>query len=143
MFGQFAIYRARRYRLTRTIWRGVRFWMDGSGWAYAWWAVLWGFLVVLTLGLLLPWRQAALERYKMQHSGYGDLEGHSRAKDRSCSSAPGGCGLPLRSPWCCFRCFPLSMRSSRPSNGAGGCRCIRFGAVRLGSKLERGAFIGL
>src|SRR5262245_32873101 len=42
-FGQFAIYRARRYRLTRTVWRGVRFWMDGSGWAYAWRAVLWGF----------------------------------------------------------------------------------------------------
>ena len=48
-FGQFAIYRARRYRLTRTIWRGVRFWMDGSGWAYAWRAVLWGFLVALRL----------------------------------------------------------------------------------------------
>jgi uncharacterized membrane protein YjgN (DUF898 family) len=35
VFGQFAIYRARRYRLTRTVWRGVRFWMSGSGWAYA------------------------------------------------------------------------------------------------------------
>ena len=35
VFGQFAIYRARRYRLTRTVWRGVRFWMTGSGWAYA------------------------------------------------------------------------------------------------------------
>ncbi|MFX7021358.1 DUF898 family protein, partial [Acinetobacter baumannii] len=35
VFGQFAIYRARRYRLTRTVWRGVRFWMDGSGWRYA------------------------------------------------------------------------------------------------------------
>jgi uncharacterized membrane protein YjgN (DUF898 family) len=35
LFGQFAIYRARRYRLTRTVWRGVRFWMDGSGWEYA------------------------------------------------------------------------------------------------------------
>jgi uncharacterized membrane protein YjgN (DUF898 family) len=31
VFGQFAIYRARRYRLTRTVWRGVRFWMSGSG----------------------------------------------------------------------------------------------------------------
>ena len=28
---QFAAYRARRYRLTRTVWRGVRFWMTGSG----------------------------------------------------------------------------------------------------------------
>ena len=34
-FGQFAIFRARRYRLTRTVWRGVRFWMDGSGWLYS------------------------------------------------------------------------------------------------------------
>jgi uncharacterized membrane protein YjgN (DUF898 family) len=32
LFGQFAIFRARRYRLTRTVWRGVRFWMSGSGW---------------------------------------------------------------------------------------------------------------
>ena len=30
-FWQFAIYRTRRYRLTRTVWRGVRFWMTGSG----------------------------------------------------------------------------------------------------------------
>src|SRR6204780_120150 len=75
LFGQFAIYRARRYRLTRTIWRGVRFWMDGSGWAYAGRALLWGVLVILTLGLALPWREAALERYKMQHSHYGDLQG--------------------------------------------------------------------
>jgi uncharacterized membrane protein YjgN (DUF898 family) len=75
LFGQFAVYRARRYRLTRTIWRGVRFWMDGSGWAYAMRAAGWGLLTVLTLGALLPWRQAALERYKMRHCHYGDLPG--------------------------------------------------------------------
>ena len=75
VFGQFAIYRARRYRLTRTVWRGVRFWMTGSGWAYAARAALWMLLMPLTLGLILPWREAALERYKMRHSHYGDLEG--------------------------------------------------------------------
>jgi uncharacterized membrane protein YjgN (DUF898 family) len=75
LFGQFAIYRARRYRLTRTVWRGVRFWMDGSGWAYAARAALWGLLMILTLGLILPWREAALERYKMRHCHYGDLQG--------------------------------------------------------------------
>ena len=75
VFGQFAIYRARRYRLTRTVWRGVRFWMDGSGWAYAARATLWGLFAIVTLGTALPWRQAALERYKMQHSWYGDLQG--------------------------------------------------------------------
>ena len=75
LFGQFAIFRARRYRLTRTVWRGVRFWMSGSGWIYALKASLWGLLVMLTLGLALPWRTAALERYKMGHSYYGDLRG--------------------------------------------------------------------
>jgi uncharacterized membrane protein YjgN (DUF898 family) len=75
VFGQFAIYRARRYRLTRTVWRGVRFWMDGSGWAYAARATLWGLFAIVTLGIALPWRHAALERYKMRHSWYGDLQG--------------------------------------------------------------------
>src|SRR5450755_1905914 len=58
LFGQFAVYRARRYRLTRTVWRGVRFWMSGSGWAYAARAALWGVLMLPTLGLILPWREA-------------------------------------------------------------------------------------
>jgi len=75
VFGQFAIYRARRYRLTRTVWRGVRLWMDGSGWIYAWWASVWLLLVIVTLGIAMPWRAAALERYKMEHSWYGDLQG--------------------------------------------------------------------
>jgi uncharacterized membrane protein YjgN (DUF898 family) len=75
LFGQFAIYRARRYRLTRTVWRGVRFWMDGSGWAYAMRAAGWALLTGLSLGAVVPWREAALERYKMRHCHYGDLQG--------------------------------------------------------------------
>jgi uncharacterized membrane protein YjgN (DUF898 family) len=75
LLAQFAIYRARRYRLTRTVWRGVRFWMDGSGWSYAARAAGWTFLTALTLGAVLPWREAALERYKMRHCYYGDLAG--------------------------------------------------------------------
>ena len=75
VFQQFAIYRARRYRLTRTIWRGLRFWMSGSGWSYALRSSLWLLAVVLTLGLAHPWRVAALERYKLRHTFYGDLQG--------------------------------------------------------------------
>jgi uncharacterized membrane protein YjgN (DUF898 family) len=75
LFGQFAIYRARRYRLTRTVWRGVRFWMDGSGWVYALRAAWWTVLAIGTIGILLPWRAAALERYKMRHCYYGELQG--------------------------------------------------------------------
>ena len=32
VLGQYAIYRARRYRLTRTVYRGVRFHQTGSAW---------------------------------------------------------------------------------------------------------------
>ncbi|HKY86116.1 MAG TPA: DUF898 family protein, partial [Pseudorhodoplanes sp.] len=75
LFTQFAVYRARRYRLTRTIWRGVRLWMTGSGWNYAVRAVAWSMLTGVTLGLALPWMRASLERYKMRHTFYGDLPG--------------------------------------------------------------------
>ena len=59
MFGQFAVYRARRYRLTRTIWRGLRFWMTGSGWSYAGRSMLWALLLGPTIGFGYPWRMAA------------------------------------------------------------------------------------
>jgi uncharacterized membrane protein YjgN (DUF898 family) len=79
LFAQFAIYRARRYRLTRTVWRGVRCSMTGSGVGYAWRAGLWALLVIVTLGLALPWARAALERYKMRNTAYGDLQGRFEA----------------------------------------------------------------
>ena len=79
LFGQFAIYRARRYRLTRTVWRGVRFWMTGSGWSYAWRAALWMAAVGLTLGFAYPWQMAALERFKMRHTNYGTMPGRFEA----------------------------------------------------------------
>ncbi len=57
-----AVYRARRYRLRRTRWRGIRGTLTGSpvSFAYTWtWT---GLLVVLTLGWALPWRQVKLYR---------------------------------------------------------------------------------
>jgi uncharacterized membrane protein YjgN (DUF898 family) len=93
LFGQFAIYRARRYRLTRTVWRGVRFWMSGSGWAYSMRAAGWGLLALITLGLALPWREAALERYKMRHSYYGDLQGSFEGRGWEFFKRGWGCGF--------------------------------------------------
>ena len=75
VLGQYAAYRARSYRATRTTFRGLRFWMDGSAWAYARKAALWDLATVLTLGLAYPWRKAALERYMMQHTLFGSLRG--------------------------------------------------------------------
>jgi len=71
----FGVYRARRYRASRTVFRGVRFWMTGRGWAYAFRAILWDFATVLTLGLALPWAYASLERYRMRHTYYGNVQG--------------------------------------------------------------------
>lgn len=72
-FGQFAVYRARRYRLTRTVLRGIRFHQTGAAWRYAFRALFWWTLIAITLGLAYPWAQASLERYKMSNTFYGDL----------------------------------------------------------------------
>jgi uncharacterized membrane protein YjgN (DUF898 family) len=75
ILGQYAIYRARRYRLTRTIYRGLRFHQEGSAWAYAFRAIAWWIVTALTFGLAYPFQLASLERYKMRNTFYGDLAG--------------------------------------------------------------------
>lgn len=143
LFGQFAIYRARRYRLSRTVWRGVRFWMTGSGWAYAWRAFAWGLLVVLTLGIVLPWRDAALERYKMRHSHYGSLQGHFE-----------GTGFEYfkRSWWLWLLAWvslvipvliPFVYAAYKGVQWRWWIEGVRFGDVRFESSLKRNALLGL
>lgn len=143
VFGQFAIYRARRYRLTRTIWRGVRFWMDGSGWAYALRAVLWNALVGVTLGFALPWREAALERYKMRHSYYGDLQGSFEGTGWEFFKR--GWWLWLLAPFALyiFPAAPFVYAAFKAVEWRWWLSGIRFGGVRLESRLTRGALIGL
>ena len=75
LLGQFAYFRARRYRLTRTVYRGVRFFQTGSAWNYSIRSNLWSIVILLTFGLAYPWATASLERYKMRHTQFGDLEG--------------------------------------------------------------------
>jgi uncharacterized membrane protein YjgN (DUF898 family) len=143
LFGQFAIYRARRYRLTRTVWRGVRFWMSGSGWAYAGRAALWAVAVGLTLGLLLPWREAALERYKMRHSYYGDLQGSFEGQGWEFFKR--GWWLWLLAPFALY-IFPLApfvYGAFKAVEWRWWLSGIRFGGVGLESSLRRGALIGL
>jgi uncharacterized membrane protein YjgN (DUF898 family) len=143
VFGQFAIYRARRYRLTRTVWRGVRFWMDGSGWIYAWWASVWLLLVIVTLGLALPWRAAALERYKMRHSWYGDLQGNFEGKGWEF----------FKRIWWLWLVGPLALLLSpglpflyayyKAVEWRWWVSGIRFGGVSVESKMESDALIDL
>jgi uncharacterized membrane protein YjgN (DUF898 family) len=75
VFGQYAYFRARRYRLTRTVFRGLRFHQSGSAFSYALRALLWWIATGITLGLAYPWAQASLERYKLAHTHYGEWQG--------------------------------------------------------------------
>jgi|SRR5450631_2712516 uncharacterized membrane protein YjgN (DUF898 family) len=76
VLGQYAVYRARRYRLTRTIYRGLRFHQEGSAWRYALRASLWWLASGLTIGLAYPFQIASLERFKMRNTYYGDRGGN-------------------------------------------------------------------
>jgi uncharacterized membrane protein YjgN (DUF898 family) len=138
-FGQFAVFRARCYRTTRTVWRGVRFWMSGSGWAYASRACLWDLLTSLTLGLAPPWRESALERYKLRHLHYGDLP--------ACFEGTGwelfkrGWGLWLLSlP---IVTLPFTYLALQAVIWQWWLCGIRFGEVRFESNLRTGALMGL
>ena len=64
-------YFARRYRMSRTLWRGIRFHQAGSAWRYG--ALRLGhlMLVFLTLGVYFPWYQMAVARYETENLRFG------------------------------------------------------------------------
>lgn len=68
----YAIYRARDFRLSRTLWRGIRFDQAGSAWRYAIRRFLWSLLVLVTAGLAYPFMAANLWRYRYRNAWYGD-----------------------------------------------------------------------
>lgn len=68
----YAIYRARDFRLSRTLWRGIRFDQKGSALVYAFRRFLWSLLVLVTLGLAYPFMASSLWRYRYRHSFFGD-----------------------------------------------------------------------
>ncbi|MDR3493705.1 MAG: DUF898 family protein [Ancalomicrobiaceae bacterium] len=78
-FIYFATYRARRYRVSRTLWRGVRFHQTGSGVAYALMNFGWWLLVPFSCGVSIPFARASLERYRMNNTWFGDKRFQSQA----------------------------------------------------------------
>ncbi len=70
----YAIYRARDFRLSRTLWRGIRFDQKGSALGYAFRRFGWSLLMVPTLGLIYPFMAASLWRYRWRNSWYGDRQ---------------------------------------------------------------------
>jgi len=70
----YAIYRARDFRLSRTLWRGIRCDQGGSAWGYALRRFGWSLLMLPTLGLAYPFMAANLWSYRYRHSWYGDRQ---------------------------------------------------------------------
>ena len=80
---QLAIYRARRYRLTRTQWRGIRAGQTGSAFKYAFLAFGWMLVVMLTLGLAYPVYSTRMQCYRTENTWFGDrpLKFHGKASE--------------------------------------------------------------
>ncbi|MCH2165859.1 MAG: DUF898 domain-containing protein [Marinovum sp.] len=76
----FAVYRARRYKLARTRWRSIRFGMENAAWGYAMRALGYGFMSIISLGILMPLATFKLEKYMTDRSWFGDakFEQHGR-----------------------------------------------------------------
>ena len=143
LFAQFAIYRARRYRLTRTVWRGVRFWMTGSGWSYAWRAGLWALLSMFTLGIAVPWAKASLERYKMRHTAYGNLQGGFEATGWSLFKQVWWLWLLLWPSFVILIPVPFIYGALKAREWRWWIDGIRIGDVSFASSLMDSALIGL
>ncbi|HWA48354.1 MAG TPA: YjgN family protein [Dongiaceae bacterium] len=69
-----AQYAAQNYRLTRTLWSGIRGGMTGSAWKYGFKGLLLSILNVLTLNLAVPWTTARLIEDRFNHSYFGNAK---------------------------------------------------------------------
>ena len=70
----YAQYRARRYVLGRTRWRGVRFGLEPGAWGYAWRALVHWIITICTAGILWPRMTFWLEKYKTDRTFFGSAK---------------------------------------------------------------------
>lgn len=79
---QVALFRARRYRLTRTRWRGIRGGQSGSAFRYGHIVFAYSCIAGITLMLAYPWLSTAMQRYKIENTWLGDrkLSFHGRGE---------------------------------------------------------------
>jgi len=74
----FAEYRARRYIMARTRWRGIRFGMGDGAWGYTLRAIWLWVLTLITAGLLYPYKQYKLSKYIVDRSWFGNIRFEQR-----------------------------------------------------------------
>lgn len=70
----YARYRARRYVLGRTRWRGVRFGLEPGAWGYAGKALWYWFVTIITAGILWPRMTFLLEKYRTDRTFFGSAK---------------------------------------------------------------------
>ena len=70
----YARYRARRYVLGRTRWRGVRFGLEPGAWGYAGRALWYWVLTIISLGILWPRMTFLLEKYRTDRTFFGSAK---------------------------------------------------------------------
>ncbi|WP_419808739.1 DUF898 family protein [Sphingomonas sp.] len=78
-----AVFRAVRYRLSRTWWHGIRGGSDDQGFAYGWshfWRTIVGYLA---LGLMVPWSMTKLWNERWGAMSFGSLRFQGRAEWRN------------------------------------------------------------
>ncbi|MBK8374943.1 YjgN family protein [Sphingorhabdus sp.] len=77
-----ARFRALRYRLNRTYWKGIRGGSDEPGWTYGW-SNLWKWVVnYLSLGSAVAWTMTSLWNDRWNEMSFGNLDFDSKAKVR-------------------------------------------------------------
>ncbi|WP_374311412.1 YjgN family protein [Dongia sp.] len=75
-----AQYAAQRYRLTRTLWRGISGGMTGSAWKWGLKGMWFSILSLLSLTLAWPWAQMRLLSDRINHSYFGDAKASATLK---------------------------------------------------------------
>ncbi|HCK84255.1 MAG TPA: hypothetical protein DHW63_06980 [Hyphomonadaceae bacterium] len=69
-----AIFLVRRYQLSRTVWRGVRFEQQGSSWSFGFLTLGYILLTIITLGWFGPAMQLRLEKRLWDNAYFGDMK---------------------------------------------------------------------
>jgi hypothetical protein len=97
----------------------------------------------MTLGLALPWREAALERYKMSHSYYGDLQGGFDGRGLDFFKSAWHLWLAAPFAMVLFPLFPFVYARFKAAEWRWWLSGIHFGDVRLQSDLPENALQGV
>ena len=120
----FAQYRAMRYKLARTRFRGIRFGMESAAGGYVWRALALSLVTAVSLGTLWPLMSFRLDKYMTDRAYYGGARFEQSGKWTALYAfmLPFGIGIAL---------FVLGAISARSTGGGGFSALLIVVAVLL------------